>query len=140
MGAKLFWSGLLQFSIAFSCARFTNFWQLFFAISSIAFPAFLSRFLKVHEFIAGTLRVESKLFKWVLLTPVCKQPREASVFRLKVNGLRAPDLCSFDVLMVFSALHWLHRTVKGLAKPLRCSSITLLRDKGPKTIVKYTVN
>ena len=140
MGTKLFSSGLLPFSIAFSRSRFRNCWQLFLATSSIAFPASLSRFLKVDEFIAGTLRVESKLFKWVLPTPVCKQPRAALVFTSKVNGPRAPDLCSFDVLMVFSALHWLHRTVNVLAKPLCCSSITLPRDKGPKNIVKYTVN
>jgi len=92
MGTKLFSSGLLPFSIAFSHSRFRNCWQLFLATSSIAIPASLSRFLKVDEFIAGTWRVESKLFKRVLPTPVCKQPRAALVFTSKVNGPRAPDM------------------------------------------------
>jgi hypothetical protein len=73
------------------------------------------------------------------ITPVCKHPRAALVFTSKANGPCALDLMSFDVLMVFSALHWLRRTVNVLAKPFCCSSITLPRDKGPNNIVKYTV-
>ena len=103
MGTKLFLAGLLPFSIAFSRSRFRNCSQLFLVTSSTTFLASLSQVLKVDEFIAGTLRVESKLFKCVLPTPACKQPRVALMFTSKVNGPHALDLCFFDVLMVFAA-------------------------------------